>query len=197
VPGAGNPQAYDRYVYANNNPIIYIDPTGHIACIDGEQCFNRRSPVVYFSSSASGKGNKPIVALINNGNAGIESNSENNSTGKDDDIPLPTSQQFTENVAQQDPANPPPSNQRLTTIIFVVPSFLIVDVVLAGITKANTFVLMTNPEPVTKGIFVLTEIIIIGVDIVVAFAHVSYTHWVTTGRFIKSVDDLTNWEYSP
>jgi len=38
VPGAGNTQAYDRYAYANNSPIIYIDPTGHIACIDGEQC---------------------------------------------------------------------------------------------------------------------------------------------------------------
>jgi len=87
VPGAGDPQAYDRYAYVFNNPVNATDPTGHIACIDGEQCFNQRSPVVYFSSSASGKGNKPIVALINNGNAGLESNSENNSTGKDDDIP--------------------------------------------------------------------------------------------------------------
>jgi len=38
VPGAGNPQAYDRYAYGYNNPLRYIDPSGHVACIDGEQC---------------------------------------------------------------------------------------------------------------------------------------------------------------
>ena len=30
VSGIGNSQAYDRYSYVLNNPIIYIDPTGHI-----------------------------------------------------------------------------------------------------------------------------------------------------------------------
>ncbi len=29
VPGAGNPQAYNRYSYVLNNPLRYIDPTGH------------------------------------------------------------------------------------------------------------------------------------------------------------------------
>jgi len=29
IPGAGNPQAYDRYAYTLNNPLRYIDPSGH------------------------------------------------------------------------------------------------------------------------------------------------------------------------
>ncbi len=33
VPGAGNSQAYDRYAYVNNNPIINIDPSGHTVCL--------------------------------------------------------------------------------------------------------------------------------------------------------------------
>jgi RHS repeat-associated protein len=31
VPGAGNPQAYNRYAYTLNNPLRYVDPSGHAA----------------------------------------------------------------------------------------------------------------------------------------------------------------------
>jgi RHS repeat-associated protein len=34
IPRAGNPQAWDRYAYANNNPANSTDPTGHRACAD-------------------------------------------------------------------------------------------------------------------------------------------------------------------
>jgi hypothetical protein len=35
VPGAGNPQALNRYAYTFNNPVKYTDPTGHrVSCGD-------------------------------------------------------------------------------------------------------------------------------------------------------------------
>ncbi|MEO7838256.1 MAG: RHS repeat-associated core domain-containing protein [Anaerolineales bacterium] len=43
VPGAANPQAYNRYSYVLNNPIRFNDPTGHVACDDTDEngkCIN-------------------------------------------------------------------------------------------------------------------------------------------------------------
>jgi len=38
VPGIGNPLAWDKYVYGYCNPLNYIDPTGHIPCLDDGYC---------------------------------------------------------------------------------------------------------------------------------------------------------------
>jgi hypothetical protein len=37
VPGAGNPQAFNRYSYVLNSPLNYTDPTGHYECIDTDE----------------------------------------------------------------------------------------------------------------------------------------------------------------
>ena len=36
IPGAGDSQAWDRYAYSLNNPVKYVDPTGHYVCEDLE-----------------------------------------------------------------------------------------------------------------------------------------------------------------
>ena len=41
MPDAINPQAFDRYAYSYNNPVNYIDPTGHIIGqppLNNQQC---------------------------------------------------------------------------------------------------------------------------------------------------------------
>jgi len=39
VPGAGNPLAWDRYAYVNDNPLRYSDPSGHAAaCGVADEC---------------------------------------------------------------------------------------------------------------------------------------------------------------
>jgi len=44
VPSYANPQSLNRFSYVTNNPLRYIDPTGHRACGDGEavDCDGRR-----------------------------------------------------------------------------------------------------------------------------------------------------------
>ncbi|MBI3158108.1 MAG: hypothetical protein HYZ26_00730 [Chloroflexi bacterium] len=32
VPGAGNPQNFNRYSYSYNNPIVFVDNSGHSGC---------------------------------------------------------------------------------------------------------------------------------------------------------------------
>ncbi len=40
VPGYANPQNLNRYSYVRNNPIKYIDPTGHRACNNRQECLD-------------------------------------------------------------------------------------------------------------------------------------------------------------
>ena len=37
VPSAGNPQALNRYSYMLNNPLKYVDPSGHAPSEDDEE----------------------------------------------------------------------------------------------------------------------------------------------------------------
>ncbi|HSO13064.1 MAG TPA: RHS repeat-associated core domain-containing protein, partial [Anaerolineales bacterium] len=40
VPDPSNPQDWNRYSYARNNPLKYTDPSGHNPCLDDGYCGN-------------------------------------------------------------------------------------------------------------------------------------------------------------
>ncbi len=44
MPGTGDSQAYDRFAYSSNNPIKYIDPTGHRNCEEDGYCPDNSVP---------------------------------------------------------------------------------------------------------------------------------------------------------
>jgi RHS repeat-associated protein len=42
VPNFATPQSLNRYAYGLNNPLTYVDPSGHVPCANGEQCLDGR-----------------------------------------------------------------------------------------------------------------------------------------------------------
>jgi hypothetical protein len=86
---------------------------------------------------------------------------------------------------------------RVATTIFAVPFFELLDTNLVALTEANTVALALDPEPGTKAVLLITEIIFSGADLVSTSAKIDYVHWIVTGRFIKSWGDLQDWTMSP
>jgi len=44
VPGTEQPQSWNRYAYVRNNPLLYVDPSGHTECKVGEkstECYKK------------------------------------------------------------------------------------------------------------------------------------------------------------
>ncbi|HET9909551.1 MAG TPA: DNRLRE domain-containing protein [Anaerolineales bacterium] len=67
-------QAWDRYAYTNNNPVLYVDPTGHSLC-------QILGTFLGFSLSCPSEGANDVGALINVG--------EKDEGGADINVPVP------------------------------------------------------------------------------------------------------------
>jgi len=59
VPGAGNSQAFNRYAYALNSPLVVVDPTGHSVCQTTEDCYE-------LGTTPNGVFSDPAIAPIGN-----------------------------------------------------------------------------------------------------------------------------------
>ncbi|GAB4465967.1 MAG: hypothetical protein Kow0070_28660 [Anaerolineales bacterium] len=92
---------------------------------------------------------------------------------------------------------PPPLTTRVLTIIPALVGFVVLDTTLVALTIANTVAIGIAPDPLSKGIFVANEIILSGIDLFVAYLHVSYAHWVVTGRGIHNWADIADWKLHP
>jgi len=58
IPNPANPQAYNRYSYVLNNPLKYIDPSGHVVAINGidvnyiDFLLQNSNPFMFFGGSS-------------------------------------------------------------------------------------------------------------------------------------------------
>jgi len=56
IPGAGNPQAWNRYSYTLNNPVKYTDPSGHMHLKDGDQGYCKTNYCKLIKAKSISKG---------------------------------------------------------------------------------------------------------------------------------------------
>jgi len=87
--------------------------------------------------------------------------------------------------------------KRAFAVAVLVPFLLLVDVSLFLLTLSNTVFLLTFPDPASRILSLSTEIGLIMCDLFLVFVHLQLAHWAITGRWIRSVEDLTDWSLRP
>jgi hypothetical protein len=211
VPGYANPQDLNRMSYANNNSLRYTDPSGHRACDDvdaygncitapggGGMGFGGVAAPVKPRTGGAGAGGtlRPTVMPV----ATVAQSSTMTSISTSTDTPAATPMATSTGTAPYSFAqnNQPaiPILGRVSTLILMIPVILAVDESLEVVTLANTAALATDPEPVTKAIFLTSEIMVSVADIGIVYFEVGYLHWVATGEFINR-ENMFDWAIRP
>jgi hypothetical protein len=90
-----------------------------------------------------------------------------------------------------------PFPKRVFAVFVLTPFLLLVDVSLFLLTLSNTVFLLTFPDPASRILSLSTEIGLIMCDLFLVFVHLQLAHWAITGRWIRSVEDLTDWSLRP
>lgn len=84
VPGAGNSQNLNRFSYVTNNPIRFIDPSGHALCVETE-CQGTNRIVVQVQGKSGNTGSS--CSYCNSNPAVTSSSSPVDDDGGNDDFP--------------------------------------------------------------------------------------------------------------
>ena len=66
VPNPMSAKGFDRYAYSWNNPILYVDPSGHVPCIDGDCSLPIPAKLVTFEENGGNwqKGEKATITSV-------------------------------------------------------------------------------------------------------------------------------------
>ena len=107
------------------------------------------------------------------------------------------------NPPPQDPSHPetfppaPPFWARVLIGTALELLLLAVDVAIILTILANAYAIFLAPDPLSRGIFVLNELLLIGAEGALAYLHLGIAHWIVTGRWIRSWQDLKDWNLQP
>jgi len=205
VQYAYSPQALNRYSYVLNNPLTYSDPTGHRACEgpNGECWYTDPDPNIG-TMPVLGWQPKPASLAV------VEQQQEPTQPDVATD-PTPSTATTTAPVVQppavanlQLPAVQQasdtsllPIGERLLVAISLELLMLPVDLSLAATTCGLSWGVAIAPDPLSKSIVAVADVVVLGADILVSFAHLSIAHWVLTGEPIRTPGDLLEWELRP
>ncbi len=92
---------------------------------------------------------------------------------------------------------PPPFWARVLIGTSLELLLLAIDVILILTALANAYAIFLAPDPLSRGIFVINELLLIGAEVALIYLHLGILHWMVTGRWIRSWQDLKDWNFQP
>jgi len=100
--------------------------------------------------------------------------------------------------SHSEPFPPPPPFWARVWIGTVLELLLLaIDVILILTALANAYAIFLAPDPLSRGVFVVNELLLIGAEGALIYLHLGILHWMVTGRWIGSWQDWKDWDFQP
>ncbi len=92
---------------------------------------------------------------------------------------------------------PPPFWARVLIGTALELLLLAINVILILTALVNAYAIFLAPDPLSRGIFVINELLLIGAEVALIYLHLGILHWMVTGHWIRSWQDLKDWNFKP